>query len=56
MLDANVISGNETFDRGIDAFRRAWELDQPEKAKVCIVENSIVYEEPNEKSFKARVC
>ena len=102
MLDANVISGNETFDRGIDAFRRTWELDQPEKANnfwrllnrqlqlggvteeqagryyfcvpytssnkafakfdydfdwyhtaVCIVENSIVYEEPNEKSLKA---
>lgn len=104
MLDPNVISGNGSFDKGIEAFKRTWQLDQPENARyfwrllarqlnlggvteeqngryyfcipytasnkafaqydydfdwyhtaVCVVEKSIVYEEPNEKSLKAGV-
>ncbi|MCG9879943.1 MAG: hypothetical protein MH472_05035 [Bacteroidia bacterium] len=33
MLDPNVISGNATFNKGIEAFKQYWQLDQPEKAK-----------------------
>lgn len=103
MLDPNVISGNGSFDRGIDAFKLAYKLDQPEKSPfwkllhrqlqlggvteeqngryyfcipytasskafaqydydydwyhtaVCVVEKSIVYEAPDEKSLKAGV-